>query len=224
MSNKAPAWSFSSITLFETCHRKYQAEKVTKEIKFVENENTLYGKRLHKAAELYIGSNQALEGEFNFLRPYLDTLAEIPGQKYCELRLGIKEVDGQLVACDFFDKGVWFRGAADLVIVGDKTAWIVDYKTGKSTRSDPRQLALMAAGVFLKFPQIQKIKAALLYVVPGEKVEAKYTREEAFSIFSELDPLLVQLDEAYASNVWNPMPNGLCRKYCEVKACPHNGD
>jgi len=223
MSKKAPAWSFTSITLFETCHRKYQAEKVTKEVPFVESEHTRYGNRLHKAAELYVKEGKKLDGEFVFIQPYLDKILSMPGEKLCELKMGIKQVDGRLVACDFFDKQVWFRGMADLIVIDGKTAWVVDYKTGKSTRSDPRQLALMAACVFLKYPQVKKIKAVLLYVVPNEKVEAKYTREEAFTIFSDFDNLLVQRDEAYASDVWNPMPNGLCRKYCDVKSCPHNG-
>ena len=223
MAKKPPAWSFSSITLFETCHRKYQGERITKEAPFKESKDTLYGKDLHKAAELYIKDGTPLPPEFGFMQGYMEYLAGMPGKKLCEMKLGVKQVDGRLQACDFFDKQVWFRGAADLVIIDGSTAWIVDYKSGKSTRSDPRQLALMAAAVFLKYPEVKKAKAILLYVIPNVKVMETYTRDAAFEIFSEFDPLLAQREEAYASDVWNPMPNGLCAKYCGVKSCPHNG-
>ena len=43
MSQVPPAWSFSSLKLFQTCPKKYEAEKVTKEVKFTETEATLYG-------------------------------------------------------------------------------------------------------------------------------------------------------------------------------------
>ena len=220
---KAPAWSFSSLTLFETCPRKYQAEKVTKEIKFVETEQVKYGKRVHTIAEEYIRDGKDIPAAFEFMRPHLDGLLGLPGDKYCEVRFGIKQVDGKLEPCDFFDKQVWFRGQADLIIVNKRKAFVVDYKTGKNNRSDPRQLALMAAAVFLKFPEVETVKSCLLYVVHDAIVPVNYGKEERFKIFSELDTLLHRREEAYASNVWNPTPNGLCSRWCPVVDCLHNG-
>mgnify|MGYP003344884077 FL=1 len=129
-----------------------------------------------------------------------------------------------MVACDFFDPEVWFRGIADLVIVDGTRAWVVDYKTGKSAKyADPRQLALMAACLFLKFPEIERIKTSLLFVVSKDFIKEDFSAEFGLNIFAELDGLLKHREIAYNTDTWNPRPNGLCRKWCSVTSCPHNG-
>ena len=221
---KIPAWSYSSIKTFETCPRKYQAEKVTKEVPFTDSEATIYGKELHLAAEEYIRDGKPIDPRFGFIQPYLDKLLDIPGQKHCEMKLGVKKQNGRLKACDFFDSDVWFRGVADLVIIDDTLGWVVDYKSGKSAKyADTRQLALMAAALFLKYPELERVKASLLFVVSKEFVKDKYEKEYGLSIFSELNGLLTAREAAYYNDVWNPRPNGLCRQWCAVKSCPHSG-
>lgn len=222
---KTPAWSYSALKLFETCPRKYEAERVTKEVPYTETEATVYGTELHKAAEDFIRDGVPIPERFSFVQPYLDKLAAYPGEKFCEIKLGVKREDGRLVACDFKDPDVWFRGIADLVIVDGTRAWVVDYKTGKSARyADIRQLALMAAALFLKYPELEKIKTSLLFVVCKDFVKKDFQAEYGLSIFSELSGLLQAREEAYESNVWNPRPNGLCRKWCPVTSCPHQGE
>lgn len=224
MSKTPGAWSYSGLKTFETCPKKYEAEKITKEVKFTDSEATLYGKALHTAAEEYIRDGKEIPGQFAFIKPYLDKLIAIPGEKLCEIKLGVKKEDGRLVACDFFDSGVWFRGIADLVIIDGKKGWVIDYKTGKSAKyADTRQLALMAAALFLKFPELERIKASLLFVVSKEFIRADYEAERGLDIFGELADLLTQREVAYNTGVWNPRPNGLCKRFCEVLSCPHNG-
>ena len=221
---KIPAWSYSSLKLFETCPRKYQAEKVTKEVPFEQGEAALYGEQCHKAAEEYIRDGKPIDPRFSFIQPYLDKLNAIAGTKHCEMKLGVKRQDGRLVACDFFDPEVWFRGIADLVILDGDRAWVIDYKTGKSARyADVRQLALMSAALFLKYPDLKKIKTSLLFVVSKEFVKEDFHKEFGLSVFSELNGLLEARSTAYESDVWNPRPNPLCRKWCAVKSCPHYG-
>lgn len=225
MSRTPGPWSYSSLKLFEQCPRRYQAEKVTKEVPFTQNEAALYGEQLHKAAEEYIRDGKPIDPRFDFIKPYLDKLNAIEGVKFCELKLGVKRSDGRLVACDFFDPEVWFRGVADLVIIDGDRAWIVDYKSGKSAKyADTRQLALMAAALFLKYPIVKKIKTSLLFVVSKEFVKEDFHKEFGLSVFSELNGLLTARDAAYESDVWNPRPNGLCRKWCPVKSCAHCGE
>jgi hypothetical protein len=224
MSKTPGAWSYSGLKTYETCPKKYEAEKITKEVKFTDSEATLYGKSLHLAAEEYIRDGKELPGQFAFIKPYLDKLVAIPGEKHCELKLGVKKNDGRLVACDFFDSSVWFRGIADLVIIDGAKGWIVDYKTGKSAKyADTRQLALMAAALFLKYPELEKIKASLLFVVSKEFIRAEYEAERGLDIFGELADLLTQREVSYNTGVWNPRPNGLCKKWCPVTSCPHQG-
>ena len=44
---KPPAWSYSSISLYKTCPKKYYAERVSKEIPYTESEAQRYGTELH---------------------------------------------------------------------------------------------------------------------------------------------------------------------------------
>jgi hypothetical protein len=223
MSKTPPAWSYSSIKLFDTCHRKYESERVTKEVKYTDSDATIYGKELHLACEEYIRDGKPVPPRFEFVLPYLKKLNAIPGEKICELQVGLKKEDGRFVACGFKDRDVWFRGVADLVIVDGPKGWLVDYKTNKNARyADPRQLALMAACLFAKYPELEKIKAGLLFVVSGDFIKSEYTRDKAFEIFADLHGLLTQREMAYNTNVWNPKPNGLCKRFCRT-ACPHNG-
>lgn len=217
-------WSYSSLKLFETCPKKYHAERITKEVPFSDTDATLYGKELHTAAELYIKEGTPIDPRFAFIQPYLDKLNGIAGDKYCEIKLGVKKNDGRLVACDFFDPDVWFRGVADLVIIDGEKAYVVDYKTSKSARyADTRQLALMAAALFLKYPEIKKIKTSLLFVVSKDFIKEDFMADWGLNVFSELNGLLEQRAKAYENDVWNPIPNGLCRRWCKVLSCAHCG-
>lgn len=220
---KIPAWSYSSLKTFETCPRKYQAEKVTKEVPYEQSEQALYGEELHKAAEEFIRDDKPIPERFAFVRPYLNSIKEMPGIKHCEMKLGVKKSDGRLVACDFFDAEVWFRGIADLVVLDGDRAFVLDYKTGNAKYADTRQLALMAAALFLKYPEVKRIKSLLAFVTVNEWRKEDFTAEAGLSIFSELNGLLTHLETAYTTNVWNPRKNGLCRKWCKVTDCPHNG-
>jgi hypothetical protein len=225
MSRTPGAWSYSSLKLFEQCPKRYYEEKVIKSIPFTQNEAALYGEQLHKAAEEYIRDGVPIDPRFDFIQPYLDKLNAIEGVKFCEMKLGVKRVEGRLAPCDFFDPDVWFRGVADLVILDGDRAWVVDYKSGKSAKyADVRQLALMAAALFLKYPEIKKIKTSLLFVVSKEFVKEDFEKEYGLSVFAELSGLLTARDKAYETGVFNPRPNGLCRKWCPVKTCPHCGE
>lgn len=220
-----PPWSYSALKLFETCPRKYQAERVTKEVAYSDTEATIYGKEVHKCAEDFLnGTISSIPPKFSFIEPYLLRLQAFPGEKFCEMELGVKKKDGRLVACGFKDPEVWFRGIADLVIINGDMGWVVDYKTGKSAKyADPRQLALMAACLFLKYPQLKKLKTSLLFVVSKDFIKEDFHAEFGLSIFSELDGLLKHREMAYTTDTWNPRPNGLCRRWCSVTSCPHNG-
>lgn len=218
------AWSYSSLSTYIKCPRKYQAEKITREIPREDTEATIYGKAVHLAAEEYIRDGVPVPEQFAFIQPMLDKLSALHGDKYCELEMGIAVRDGKFEPCAFDAEDAWFRGIADLVIIDGEECRLVDYKTSKSPNyADTKQLALMAACIFLKFPQVNVVKGGLLFVVAKAFIKAEYKRERRFDIFSELDGPLRQLEVSRETNVWNTIPSGLCKKHCGVLSCPHNG-
>ena len=131
-----------------------------------------------------------------------------------------------LEPCGFFDKKVWFRGIADLVIVDTlaETAWVIDYKTGRSARyADKGQLELMALTVFAHYPMVKKVKAGLLFVIANKLVKDKYEIDVRPNLWEKWLRIYGKMEKAFEANVWNPRPSGLCKRHCPVLECPHNG-
>jgi hypothetical protein len=223
---KPPAWSYSSITLFDQCPKKYFHLRVAKDTVEPESDAMMYGKDVHLAAENFVRDGTPIPEKYAYLQPMVEKLNSIKGEKLCEYKMGLKKENGRLVACDFFAKDVWYRGVADLIILNhDKQeARVVDYKTGKSSKyADTKQLALMAACIFVYFPNIKTVKAGLLFVVVGDFIKADYDAATGLDIFSELDNVLVARETAYDSLVFNPKQNFACKAWCPVLICPHNG-
>jgi hypothetical protein len=224
--NKAPAWSYSGISMFDQCPKKYFHLRVAKDISEPPSDAMMYGTDVHLAAEEYIRDGKPIPKKYAYMQPFLTTLNNIKGQKFCELEMGIKRVDDRLEPCGFRDKDVWYRGIVDLLIVDDEKgeARVVDYKTGKSSRyADTKQLALMAACVFLHFPQVKTVKSGLLFVVCRDFIKADYEEGSGFDIFDKLEDTIVSRETAYETGVFNPKKNFTCRAWCPVLICPHNG-
>jgi len=222
MTVKIPAWSFSSIKTFDQCPKKYYHLKVARDYQEDQNAAHLtYGTAFHEAAEFYIRDNTPLPPEFGFAQAALDRLKAFPGEKLCEYEMGLTE---NLEPCGFKDSGVWWRGIADLIILRDDLAFVLDYKTGKSAKyADRGQLELMALAVFKHFPQVKRVKAGLLFVVANEFPKAEYTIEDEPGLWQKWLTDHAKMKKAYETGVWNPRTSGLCKKHCVVLSCPHDG-
>jgi len=214
-------WSFSKIKAFEKCPKQFYHLKVVKDYTEPETEAMLYGTEFHEACELYIRDNKELPGRFGYARPMLDALRAKPGEKLCEYELGLTE---DLEPCGFKDENVWFRGIADLIVLDDDTAYVIDYKTGRNTRyADTGQLELMALAVFKHFPQVQKVRGGLLFAVAGKAVKDSYNRSQEPKLWAKWMGDFERMKKAFELDVWNANPSGLCRRHCVVTECPHNG-
>ena len=215
------AWSYSSIKTFEQCPKKYFHLKVAKDVKDEPGEAADYGTAVHLAAEEYIRDGKPIPEKFAFMRPVVERLASIPGEKHAELKLGVRKVPGGYEPCDFFDKSVWWRGIADLLIIDGHKAWCIDYKTGKSARyADTKQLDLLAGAVFTHFPGVMTIKSSLLYVVSNELVKKRHVITERSQYLSVFDAQLDNLETAMENGVWNAKSGPLCG-WCPVVKCEH---
>jgi hypothetical protein len=215
-------WSYSSLKTFEQCPKKYYHLKVVKDVKDEGSEATVYGQDLHKAAEDYIKSDTPIPPKFAYVQDTVDAIKNIEGEKHCELKLGIKVTDDGYEPCDFFDKDVWWRGIGDVIIVNGETAYSIDYKTSKNAKyADLKQLDILAAALFVHFPQVKKIKSALAFVVSNEFVHKEHFAEMRDSYFALFNPELDRLASAQETGVWNTNTGPLCR-YCPVVSCEHN--
>ena len=213
------AWSYSSIKTFDQCPKKYYHLKVAKDVKDIPGEAALYGTAVHEAAEHFVKDGTPIPEKFAFMRPIVEKLNSINGDKHCELRLG---VTAELEPCGFMAKNVWWRGIVDLVVIDGAKAYMVDYKTGKNARyADPKQLDLMAGALFVHYPELETIKSALLYVVSNELIPKTHTRDKMGMYLSVFEDELERLEGAELSGVWNPKSGPLCG-WCPVVECEHH--
>jgi hypothetical protein len=220
--SEAGAWSFSRMKNFENCPKQYYHVTVLKQFPFEETEATRYGTDFHKAAEDYMRDDVPIPDRFSFSKGMLKSLKDKPGTKHCELKMGLTE---DLQPCGFFDAKVWFRGIVDLLIIDGDRAFIIDYKTGKSAKyADTGQLQLMALSIFAHFPEVKRVKAGLLFVIADKFVPVDYNVSDSDALWSPWIKKYARLEKAHETNVWNPVPSGLCRKHCPVVECPHNGN
>jgi CRISPR/Cas system-associated exonuclease Cas4 (RecB family) len=219
---KIPAWSFSSLKTFTTCPKKFYHTKVLKDVKEPEGEQALYGKLVHEVAELYIRDGKEIPEKFAFIKPALDSLLKIQGEKLCEFKMALTD---KLEPCDFFSPDCWFRGVADLLIVDREKgeARVVDYKLGKSRYADLGQLELMALAVFKLFPEVTKVKGGLLFLAEDKFVPSVFEVEQQHRYWGNWMPKVMMLEGAYSADIWNAKPNGLCKNYCWVSSCAHCG-
>jgi hypothetical protein len=214
-------WSYSSISLFDQCPRKYHRLRIVKDIVEPVQEHLLYGSAVHKAAEEFIRDGVDLPPKFSQFKSQLVAMRDLVGTKYCEYEMGLKK---DFTPCKFDDPEVWARGIVDLLVVDGDKARIIDYKTGKSSQyADTKQLELLSLLTFKHFPEVKTIKAGLLFLVAEDLVPRVYKNEEQPQSWIKWIDSTRRLEAAFDTGVWNPKPNFTCRKFCAVKDCEHNG-
>jgi RecB family exonuclease len=218
--SKPLSWSHTALKDYEGCPRRYHEVRVLKKYPFQETEATRYGNDLHKAVELYIKDNTAIPEQYAFVKPVVDALLKKPGRKLAEQKMAVT-VD--LKPCDWFDKGAWSRGIADLLIIDDDnlTAWVADWKTGNNKYPDRDQLRLMSLLVFAHYPHVRKVNSALIFVVKDDMVKSKMSVDEFSTGWQEYRERVAKIEASVASGVWHPKQTPLCG-WCPCTGCEHN--
>jgi hypothetical protein len=214
-------WSFSSLKTFQQCPRKYYHTKIARDIKEPDTQATLYGKTAHTVAEEYVRDGTGVPPAFAYMQPTLDALKAIPGEQLCEVKLGLTK---DLKTCDFDAPDVWWHGIADLVVINRDSgvAHSLDYKTSKNARyADTKQLDLIAAAIFAKFPEINRVRSGLVFVVSKEFIKAEHHREMLEKYLEKPAQDVARIEAALKNGVWNPISGPLC-KFCAVKSCEYN--
>lgn len=216
-------WSYSKLKAFETCPKQYYHLKVLKDFKEPQTEALIYGNEFHKAAEDFLHplKPKKLPKIYDFAKATLHQMRAIEGELHPEQKLGLTD---DMRPCGFWDDEVWYRGIADLVIEDGELAHVFDHKTGKNTKyADEGQLELMALSVFAHYPEVVRIKSALVFYVPRELIRRDYTRDDIEELWANWNKRYDRLDVAHDEGVFNAKPSGLCRRHCIVTSCPHNG-
>ena len=211
-------WSYSALKEYENCPKKYYEIRVAKTYTVIPSEKMIYGTEVHKALEDYVKDGKELALNYLRFKGAVDELIAIPGEKYAEYEMALGK---DKLPCAFDNPDRWVRGIVDLLIVDNDYAFIVDYKTGSNRYPDPKQLRLMSLMAFAHFPQVNKIKAGLLFVMHNTFITEEYKREDIVSSWGKFTVSLARLDNSYVTNTWVANSTPLC-KFCPVKTCEFN--
>lgn len=208
-------WSYSGLKDYINCPRQYSEVKVLKRFQKAPTQQMLYGTEVHKALEDYVGEGKPLAKNYERYQKQLDPLRDMDGEKYPEYRMAVTY---EKTPCKFGAKEYWVRGIVDLLVVDGEKAYIVDYKTGSNKYPDPKQLQLMSLLTFSHFPEVQFIKAGLLFVVHEHFVTSEYRREDQENLWADFASPLERLRLSHEQDSWQPNPSPLCG-WCPVNTC-----
>ena len=208
-------WSYSGLKDYVNCPRQYHEVKVVKRYVKYPTKQTLYGSDVHSALENYVKNGTPLPKNYSHYAKQVDPLIEMDGDKYPEHRMAVTY---EKVPCTFGAKDYWVRGIADLLVVNEEQGYIVDYKTGSNRYPDPKQLQLMALLAFAHFPQLEHVKAGLLFVVHSHFVTSEYKRSNIENLWKDFAGDLERLRLSFETDKWLANPTPLCG-WCPVKTC-----
>lgn len=211
-------WSYSSLKDYANCPRQYHQVKVLKNYTKAPTEQMLYGTEVHNALENYVKDGTPLAKNYERFRKQLDPLRDMEGEKYPEYRMALT-FDKQ--PCKFGAKDYWVRGIVDLLVVNGEQGYIIDYKTGSNKYPDPKQLQLMALMAFAHFPQLEHIKAGLLFVMHEHFVPSEYKRSDIDVYWNDFYWNLERLRLSHENDSWQANPTPLCGG-CPVRNCEHH--
>jgi hypothetical protein len=217
--HKPFAWSYSKLKNFETCPKRHYHVDVVKDVQEGESEQLSYGNLVHKSLANRISKGAPLPKGLADLEKWAAIVVTGPGNIMVEQQLAI---DKMLSPCTWFGANAWYRAIADVIKINGPVALAIDWKTGKIVE-DSQQLALMSACVFAHHPDVQRIRTEFIWLKEDATSRADFARTDMPKMWRDLWPRIQQLSSAYESQEYPAKPNRLCRSWCPVRECEHNG-
>lgn len=215
------SWSFTALTNFEGCPRRYAEEKFYCRTVWVDTPQIIWGNRVHKAAEDAVKDKKVTD---------LEALA--PVQKYVDAFLKQRKLGAEVLAemeialdrnmkpVSWFAKTAWFRVKLDVTVIkamasGETQANLYDYKSGK-VKDDPDQLKICAAALSIIRPEISLFIPKFIWtkdqIVTGC---AEIVKEEIPGIWEGILGRVKRMEQAWVSENFPARPSGLC-PWCAV--------
>jgi len=214
--DKPVAWSYSRLSSYETCPKKYHAETIAKSVPWVQSEQAAYGELVHKAFELFLKKQTPLPLNLKHWTPVLSQFANAPGEKLVEQQITFNV---NYEPTEWMARDAWLRVKSDLTIINGTQAVIMDWKTGRQRDEDGMQLKLAAAVTFLLDPNITEINMNYLWVQTKTITPFRMKSDQVADFWGNILPRVQRLQAAHDGNNFPARPNYLCRGWCGVKTC-----
>lgn len=211
-------WSPSKIMQFETCPYQYAAQYFYKTLPYQETEATIWGTRVHAAAEDFMNGKEITDFDaFALVEKWVKTLSKVPGERFVEHKIG---VNTKGIPCDY--DSAEGRMILDFGVKWDDKMLLVDYKTGKQ-KADDTQLKIYALFMAMAHPEVKTITYKYVWLKDNVATGGELTRADLPKIGQELSLKIKRMREAWDNEVFAQKPSGLCKRFCGCVECPHCG-
>lgn len=221
--NQAPKkiiYSYTHLSTFERCPRQFKSKYLLKDIEFIPNEKTQWGKDVHDALDVRLKSKEPLHDRFKMYEPYAASIEKIPGKLCTEYEMAV-DTNGNRVG--WWDKSAVKRGKADVIIFNEDKALIADWKTGKYSPSQELQYFSLLA--FKTHPALESIKTMFLWFKnDGPTTKESFTRSDDFNrLEDKFEKKIFKIEEAIKYDHFPANKSGLCKNFCGSPTCKFSG-
>jgi hypothetical protein len=232
------------MSAYETCPKQFYHLRIAKDVKQEASSEMDWGNAVHKSAENAVKYNRELPANMQTYQWALDLVRGMQKTMVVHAELDVAITKAH-TSTGFWDANAWLRGKID-VLAHDEAltrAFNGDYKTGK-TKPNSKQLLLSTLMCFDNYATLERVKTGFLWL--AEPVAAKritqqlfikldsdtlqtiddkgrqitMTFEEAWEPFVDT---IEQMEWSLQHDTWPAKPSGLCKAWCPVLSCPHNG-
>ncbi len=206
--------TFTMLSSYKNCPHQMYRRYIKKDQPYVETPEMKWGNDVHSAFEYRVGYGKPLPENMMqwevFAKPF-------DGHKVAvEQKLGISSQGRQT---GFWDKDVWFRGKADAAIISSETAYLADWKTGKSAYEDPFELETNAVLLHAKFPHLKKIVGSYVWLKEN-RVSQIYDLSDTRQTWGAICKLMAEILAKRDTGDFEAVRSGLCG-WCSVSDCEH---
>lgn len=218
MTTKPFIWSFSSMSMWQQCARRYQMQHVVRlKVPRVENSYAERGVQVHSFAEDYVsGKTNVLAADLQKFKPHFNAARR-------EFKKGLACVEqewGFNRAWESVDyQNGWLRMLADLTVFKRDRSKVVlvDYKTGKRWGNELKhgeQGMLYVAGAAARNPEAKSFAFELWYLDLNELVPYEYTRQDALDFQAIFSQRATLMEQSVLDGCFPPTPTIQNCKYC----------
>lgn len=216
---KLPAWSFSALTTFEQCPKKYYHLKVAKDFRDADSQASTDGKFIHDALYKRVIHNTPLPISLRHHEDICLKWIAADGEKNGEMKMAL---NSKFQPRDFFARDVWVRAVIDLLVTRGSLAIINDWKTGKK-KEDFTQLKLSAAVLSQYMPEIEEFRLVFTWLRDRDMSVETVTKAQLKQVWIDFHSRVTTLNKAVKTTNFPANPTPLCG-WCPVGSCPHYRD
>lgn len=242
------AWSYSKLKNYNTCPKRHYHVDLIRDIAEPEGEELKWGNYLHDKLARAIGTDdneqreprdriphEPLPKDLLRFEPWVARFRrarESGAHVYTELQLAITR---EFQPCAWFAKEAWFRTKVDVLIITADWRYAAgyDWKTGKRL-DETEQLLMSALALMIHHKSLQAVRTEYVWLKDWNGLDDKsamdrvcsrvaFERKDTAEMWNSVAPKVIRLETAFANREYPAKPSGLCKRFCPVTSCEHNG-